>query len=135
MTEHKGRCLCGKTTYTLTGDQATVAICHCTHCQKQTSSAFSIVVLAPRANFICEGPVKKFADRGDSGGAVDRWFCAECGSGIFADAAALPDTAIVKAGTFDDTHWLKPSMQLFCDSKQDWLVLPEGTANFGRMPG
>jgi hypothetical protein len=134
VTKKTGQCLCGRTTFTLTDDNPTVAICHCTHCQKQTGSAFSIVTISPRDRFVCAGPLKKFNDIGESGGAVSRWFCAECGSPILTEAAAMAGAAIVKAGCFDDTSWLKPSLQIYCDSRQEWAPLAEGTANFAKTP-
>ena len=135
MTERHGKCLCGKTTFALNDDNPTVAICHCTHCQKSTGSAFSIVAIAPRDRFVCAGPLKKFEDVGESGGAVNRWFCAECGSPIWTESSAMAEAAIVKAGCFDDTSWLKPTLQVFCESREAWVPLVDGTANFARMPG
>src|SRR5450755_2660354 len=108
MTDHKGSCLCGKTSFTLTGPEPTIAICHCTHCQKQTASAFSLVAIAPRANFAVVGPMRKYVDKGDSGNVVNRWFCGECGSPIMTEIEVSPDTAYIKAGAFDKTDWLKP---------------------------
>ncbi|MCI4680370.1 GFA family protein [Rhodoblastus acidophilus] len=135
MSEHKGSCLCGKTTFTLTDDAPTVALCHCTHCQKSSGSAFSVNVLSPRARFSVSGPLKKFDDVGESGKPLRRWFCSECGSPIWTEAEAMPDVAIVKAGGFDDAGWIKPTLEIFCDSKQQWTPLPEGLARFARMPG
>jgi hypothetical protein len=135
MTLRSGSCLCGQSHFTLDDDQPTVAICHCTHCQKSTSSAYSVNAISPRAKFTVSGPLKKFADKGDSGGAVDRWFCAECGSQVWTEAEAMPGAAIVKAGCFDDTSWLKPTLEIFCDSRQKWTPLVEGAGSFAKMPG
>lgn len=135
MTRRSGSCLCGKSHFTLDDEEPTVAICHCTHCQKSTASSFSIVAISPREKFTVSGPLKKFADKGDSGLAVDRWFCAECGSPIWTEVEAMPGAAIVKAGCFDDTRWLKPTLQIYCDSRQDWAPLASDTANFAKAPG
>jgi hypothetical protein len=135
MTGHTGSCLCGGTTYTITGDQNTVGICHCTHCQKQSGSAFSIVVLTPAANVTLKGKLTRYADTGESGLPIYRSFCPTCGSAVITEADAMPATTIIKAGTLDDTSWLIPTLQIFCDQKQAWLPLAEGTTNFPRMPG
>jgi hypothetical protein len=47
----------------------------------------------------------------------------------------MPGAAIVKTGCFDDTRWLKPTLQIYCDSRQDWAPLAGETANFPKMPG
>jgi hypothetical protein len=46
----------------------------------------------------------------------------------------MAGAAIVQAGCFNDTNWLKPSLQIFCDSRQEWAPLAEGTANFAKTP-
>jgi hypothetical protein len=114
-----GHCLCGKTSFVLDEQNPTVALCHCTHCQRATGSAFSINVLAPREKFSVSGPLKAFDDTGDSGKSLRRWFCSECGSPIWSDAETMPGTAIVQGGAFDDTGWIRPAMQIYCESKQD----------------
>jgi hypothetical protein len=135
MTVHHGKCLCGKTCFTLADDKPTVALCHCSHCQKSTGGAFSVNVLSAAANFTVTGPLKKFDDIGDSGKPVRRWFCAECGSPVWTDAEALPGTAIVKAGLFDDTGWIKPALEIYCESSQAWTPAAEGATRFPKMPG
>src|ERR1700719_307137 len=43
------------------------------------------------------------------------------------EPAALPGTTIIPAGTLDDTSWLKPTMEIYCDDAQSWVQLA-GTA-------
>ena len=77
--------------------------------------------------------MKTFHDKGDSGkpssGAVD------CGSPIVTEVEAMPGMAIIKAGTLDDTSWLKPGMEIFCDSAQSWVKLGGDMKRFAGMPG
>jgi hypothetical protein len=35
----------------------------------------------------------------------------------------MPGVVIIYAGTLDDASWLKPSMQIYCDSAQPWVSL------------
>jgi hypothetical protein len=37
------------------------------------------------------------------------------------EPAALPGTTIIPAGTLDDTSWLKPTMEIYCDDAQSWF--------------
>ena len=46
MIERTGQCLCGEVCYTLTGEPIATAVCHCKNCQRQSGSAFSLVVIA-----------------------------------------------------------------------------------------
>ncbi len=135
MAEKHGGCLCGQVRFTVTDDAPTLALCHCTHCQKTTGSAFSVNALSPSAKLRVSGPLKAFDDIGDSGKPLKRWFCSQCGSPIWTEADAMPDTAIVKASAFDDTSWIKPALEIFCDSRQAWTPKIEGLASFAKMPG
>jgi hypothetical protein len=72
MREMTGRCLCGQVHYSATAEPAIVAVCHCKNCQKQTGTAFSVVIGVPKSAMSIEGPVKTFHDTGDSGQRVDR---------------------------------------------------------------
>jgi hypothetical protein len=59
----------------------------------------------------------------DSGAEVARQFCSNCGSPIASLPDAMPDAAIIKAGTLDDRSWLEPQVQVWCDSAQPWVPL------------
>ena len=135
MPQLTGGCLCGKIRYTISADPVFTGVCHCRNCQKQGGSSFSIVVGVPAAAFSVQGEMKRYQDKGDSGKAVGRCFCPDCGSPILSEVEAMPGIAIVKAGTLDDTSSLKPGMEIFCDSAQSWVQLGGGMKRFARMPG
>ncbi len=135
MREMRGGCLCGKVRYSANADPAMVAVCHCKNCQKQAATAFSVVVAIPKSAMSIQGQLKTYQDRGDSGQPVRRNFCPECGSPITSDVAAMPDLTFIKAGTLDDTSWLDSKMHVYCDSKQKWTPIPEGSQKFAKMPG
>ena len=130
----EGGCLCGKVRYSADVEPAFVGVCHCKNCQKQAGTAFSIVVAVPSPALTVQGTMKTFNDTGDSGKALYRRFCPDCGSPILTDADALPGVAIIKAGTLDDTSWLKPTMEIYCDSKQPWVELGGDQHRFAKMP-
>ena len=44
MEHRQGGCLCGAVRYVLKNEPRAIAICHCTHCQKQSGSVFSFMV-------------------------------------------------------------------------------------------
>ena len=108
-----------------------MAICHCKNCQRQT---FSIVVAVPKGSLNVEGELSAYNDRGTSGQAVIRKFCGQCGSPILSDVTALLAMDFLKAGTLDDTSWLKPEAQLWCDSAQSWPNLDDDIAQIAQNP-
>src|SRR5215203_1715238 len=78
-----GGCLCGSVSYESEAEPTLTAVCHCRHCQKQTSSAFSMFIVLPKGSLRIEGePLAAFEDVGESGLPVFRKFCPKCGSAI-----------------------------------------------------
>ena len=134
MSQIVGGCLCGNIRYTCEAAPMMMAICHCKNCQKQTSTSFSILVAVPKGSLNIEGELSAYNDQGSSGQAVIRQFCGKCGSPIMSDVAALPTMDFLKAGTLDDTSWLKPEAQLWCDSAQSWIKLDDDIAQIAQNP-
>ena len=134
MSQIVGGCLCGNIRYACEAEPMMMALCHCKNCQKQTSTSFSILVAVPKGSLNIEGELSAYNDQGSSGQAVIRKFCGKCGSPILSDVAALPTMDFLKAGTLDDTSWLKPEAQLWCDSAQSWLKLDDDIAQIAQNP-
>jgi hypothetical protein len=40
----------------------------------------------------------------------------------------------VRAGSLDDTSWLRPTAHIWTRSKQPWVVLPDGDRQFETQP-
>jgi hypothetical protein len=59
--------------------------------------------------------------------------CPECGSWICAAPRAGSAMRTVRAGTLDDTSWLRPTVHFWTRSAQPW-VLPEGSQRFETQP-
>jgi hypothetical protein len=131
----EGGCLCGKVRYSADAEPAFVGLCHCKNCQKGTGTAFSLVVGLPKPSLNVQGSIKTFTGRGDSGKQTYRRFCPECGTTLIDEAEIMPDITMVLAGTLDNASWVKPSMEIFCDSAQPWVSLGGDRQRFPKMPG
>jgi hypothetical protein len=127
MGQLDGRCLCGKVTYHCDGEPMTTLLCHCTDCQRQTGTAFSIVVGVERDSLHIDGDtVSSFTTVGeDTGEAVHRQFCTACGSPIVSLPDATPDLAFIKAGTLNDRSWLEPEMEIWCRSAHPYVTFDD----------
>ena len=112
------------------------AVCHCRACQKQTSLAFSVLVVLPKGSLRFEGPgLSAFEHLGGSGQPVTRKFCPRCGSPVVADVAVTPGWEWLMAGTLDDPSWLEPQMNIWCSSAQPWVSMDESVpAHAGSPP-
>jgi hypothetical protein len=124
MSAFAGRCLCGAVSYVCDGEPVTTAICHCTECQRQSGAPCSILVGVTRDDLTISGALATFVTLGDDSGLpVARQFCPNCGSPIVSLPEMTPDLAFIKAGTLDDTSWLTPELEVWCDSAQPWVAL------------
>lgn len=129
-----GGCLCGAVRYAVEGEPSAQAVCHCRNCQRQTGSAFSVLVAVPRAALTLNGTPQTFVDQGDSGAAVHRHFCGACGSPIYTELPSAPAVVYLKAGTMDEPRELAPRVHVWCDSAWSWPGVPENAIRFGKGP-
>lgn len=135
MTEIVGGCLCGAVRYSSEAEPALVAVCHCADCQKQTSSAFSILVAVPKGTLRLEGrELAVFEGVGETGQPVFRRFCPQCGSPVVSHVAAAPELEWIKAGTLDDPSWFEPQMHIWCASAQPWVSIDDALPRFEKNP-
>lgn len=114
----RGSCLCGAVRYECASPALATVICHCTHCQKTSGSTFSTNAIVPGPAFQVTGAFATYADRGDSGDAVERCFCGVCGS-PFASRLANGLVA-VKVGTIEGDEAPAPSLQVWTRSARPW---------------
>jgi hypothetical protein len=135
MNEIKGGCLCGNVRYETTQAPLMSAVCHCTHCQKQSGSAFSTNVVVPASGFnVTASTLATFNDVGESGLSVKRHFCSHCGSPVYTELDANPGVAVLKAGTLDDPSWVRPQVHMWRCSAQPWVPVAEGAVCFEHNP-
>lgn len=136
MTKIEGNCLCGKVSYTTTAKEPTMtAVCHCPDCQRQSGGAFSVNVLVPADTITFTGDTRKqYVVNGASGQKVTRNFCGDCGSPLTTQLAAFGDLSAIKAGTLTDSSWVVPTIQIWCDSAQDWGTLDDSIDRAGANP-
>ena len=135
MSSILGGCLCGAVRYTSKSQPLMTAICNCKNCQRQTGTAFSVVVALPKGTLEFSGDQPAtYHDTGSSGLPVLRRFCPKCGSPIFSEVAATPTMDWLKAGTLDDASWLQPQVSIWCDSAQPWVPMSDSMARFPQNP-
>jgi hypothetical protein len=129
-----GRCLCGSLTYRCDGEPLVTVVCHCEDCQRQTGSAFSILVAVPRVALHVDGDtLATYVTVGaDSGEERQRQLCSKCGLPLVSLLAEQPEVALIKAGTLNDRSWLSPTIEIWCDSAQPWLAPIESSRRLAR---
>jgi hypothetical protein len=132
-----GGCQCDQIRYEVSGKPIKVFACHCSLCQKQSGSAFGMSVVYWLKSFeVSKGHLSSFI-RDGKGQKVRNYFCSNCGTRIahhwFTDDGERP-TISIKAGTLDETNWLKPGCHVWTQNSQPWITFGEGETIFETQP-
>ena len=119
---HKGSCLCGAVTFTVSGDLPDPNACHCAACRKH-SGHYGASVDVPRAALTVSGEdsLKWYA----SSHRVRRGFCGHCGSTLFWDPV-LRDWTAIAMGAFDGPTGTRVSAHIFVSEKADYYDIADG---------
>ena len=118
-----GGCLCGRIRYSGEAEPLRMVACHCKDCQRQTGSAFLTVFAFPKGTVTLTGDPQIYTRPGGTTGMpLHRVFCPDCGSSIM---MYRDDTNRINitAGTLDDTSFFKPTANIYCETKQEWVPL------------
>ena len=119
MITRSGACLCGRVTFTVTGEPDRVGICHCTDCRQESGSAFTYYGIWPTASFSCDN---------ETGEYQGRHFCTACGSRLFSVDA---QEAEIKLGSLIDAPTgLTPTYELWVKRREAWLRPIPGSDQF-----
>jgi hypothetical protein len=131
-----GRCLCGGVTYTADAEPVWQGVCYCSNCQRQTATAFSVIVGVPIKALTVEGSTLASFDTPSEGyqSTTTRRFCSTCGSPIFSTIESMPELAWLKAGTLDDSSWFEPTAEIWTRSAQPWAPHFTDVAQHERVP-
>jgi hypothetical protein len=127
---HKGECRCGQVRFQVRGAPIITMACHCTGCQRMTSSAFSLSSLYPSASFeVTEGePVI-----GGLHGASRHFFCPHCMSWLFTRPEGLDEFVNVRATMLDDAKDFTPFVETYTSEALPWAKTP-AVHSFEKFP-
>jgi hypothetical protein len=129
-----GGCLCGDVRYEARGEPAHTMLCHCKVCQKTSGSALSTVALFPKTHVkLLSGTLSSYPYQSDSDNTLEINFCPRCGSPVMLTMSHMPDLISIKAGSFDDTSWYKPTVNIWTDSRQPWVKLDPEANNLPKQ--
>lgn len=135
MSTRDGGCLCGAIRYRVVGDPLTLYVCHCTDCQRQTGSSFTLSMILFRSTLeLLQGEPRRFEMTMSDGRPKNGRFCGNCGTRLWSEPAEFPAIVIVEPGTLDDTTWIRPVAHIWTRSAQPWIAIPTGVLRFDAQP-
>lgn len=118
-----GGCQCGQVRYEIRKVPLVFYLCHCTECQRQTSSAYGESLRVDPTDLAVTGTLKTTRRASESGAVRLGDFCPDCGVRIQHRSEGDPDRLNIKAGTLDDTSWLVPAGHIWVRSKQPFVTI------------
>lgn len=123
-----GGCTCRYVRYRMTAKPLFVHCCHCRWCQRETGAAFALnaMVEAERVELL-SGEVEIVPTPSASGKGQKIARCPRCRVALWSNYAGAGDAIrFVRVGTLDEPDRVPPDIHIYTDSKQPWVVLPEG---------
>lgn len=109
-----GGCACGAVRFASYGDPKRGGLCHCMTCRKAHAAAFNPFLVFDAAQVEVEGEVKAW----ESSPGYRRWFCARCGSRVFADNGEYE----ISLGSYDEPGWFTPQYESWIVRREPWLA-------------
>ena len=130
-----GQCQCGAIKYQSNDMPLTLYACHCTECQKQSSSGFGMSMPVPKDGFkIIRGSPAHWNRISESGRTVKCGYCSKCGTRIYHMPFRNKSIINIKPGTLNDTKWLDPVGYLWVSSAQKAFIAPDNKLCFSHQP-
>jgi hypothetical protein len=128
----QGGCGCGQVRYRLEDGPMVVHCCHCRWCQRETGTAFALnaVIESDRVTLLAGEP--ETIDTPSASGKGQRIVrCPACKVAVWSHYGGLGSKAsYVRVGTLDNPDACPPDVHIFTQSKQPWVVIPEGAEQY-----
>jgi hypothetical protein len=129
-----GSCACGAISYEAAADPAFTGQCHCLDCQKTSGAGHVAWAGFPRSAVKIVGTYRIYKSKADSGAAVERYFCPECGSLIASVADSMPDAITLTLATMDEAPDIEVALRLYDKRRRRWDAVDPAQPAFAEMP-
>jgi len=115
-----GSCHCGSIQFELKENPKLVVNCHCDDCRKRNGSAFSTYMATSENDFSITKGQQSLRQYEDENVGI-KYFCADCGSPVYNKNFRFPGLNMVFYGAFSQPEDFKPAINVFCESKHNWV--------------
>jgi hypothetical protein len=132
----EGSCQCGQVTYKLHDKPLLVWACHCTECQKLSTSPFSVTAIIAKDAIEFSGELNEWSRSADSGNNNNAKFCPTCGNRIYHYNPEDLSTVKLKLKPthLSDATLFEPSAHVWVSEKVNWYKLPSGVKTYEKQP-
>ena len=116
-----GHCRCDAVRFRVVAAPIATAVCHCRGCQRMSSSAFSLTLMAPTGGVeITRG---ELVPGGLPGGDLKHRCCDRCKTWVMTEIEAF-GLLNVRAALLDDAGWFVPFLETYRSTKLAWVTTP-----------
>ena len=117
-----GSCRCGQVKFEISAPPLMTAACHCTGCQRMSSSAFSLTAMVPADAFaVVQGEPVIGGLRGPQ---LHHHFCPSCMSWMFTRIEGVDAFLNVRPTLLDDPGWFSPFIETMTKENLPWAETP-----------
>lgn len=113
----EGECRCGAVGFRVGAPPLLTMACHCTGCQRMSSSAYSLSAAIPGQGFAL---TRGETVIGGLHGASRHHFCAHCMSWLFTRPEGMDWFVNIRPTMLADTAWFSPFIETFTSEKLPW---------------
>lgn len=117
----EGACRCGQVRVKISAAPILTMACHCTGCQRMSSSAFALSAAIPTDGFVVEGET---VIGGLHGADAEHHFCAHCMTWMFTKPAGVDWFVGLRPTMLDDAAWFTPFIETYTSEKLPWATTP-----------
>jgi hypothetical protein len=119
-----GHCGCGAVQFTISEPLTAAAYCHCTRCQRRSGTATQASGrVAPGSLTVTAG--EELLKGWQAEGGLEKVFCSECGSALFARDGDTGQMTIVRLGAIDGDPGIRPQAHQFVAYAAPWEPIPD----------
>ena len=122
-----GSCLCGAVAFEFDGPPLRMYHCHCSRCRHAVSAAYQTVLRVPSSAFRWLAGADDVTGYGLPGTRFECAFCSTCGARV---PWVREEELAVPAGCLDQDPGVRPTDQIFTDSRAAWTVVDESLATW-----
>ncbi len=122
-----GRCTCDEVKYQILCEPLFVHCRHCTWCQRETGTSFALNAFIETENVkLLQGKTETVNIPTNSGGGQKIIRCDSCKIALWSHYSGAGDViSLVRIGTLDNPNALKPDINIFTSTKQEWIQLSD----------
>jgi hypothetical protein len=129
----KGSCHCQTVRFEIDEDMEGIFHCHCQTCQKLNGTSYGSTGFVSSDSFkIVAGADSLTAYESSQG--KHRYFCANCGAPVYAQAQTNPDRIGVRVGLLDGDPGVRSKAHIWLSHEKPWFEVLTDLPKFNEFP-